>query len=408
MELVDERIPRRDLVAADVPRARERAGPESEGGLLPARARGHGRRHRRGVPGLHRQPLVLPARRELLPARVRRGRDRGRGRGGAAGGARAGRAARGGQPRPHRLTTSPTSAPRSWTSSTVSRSSGRQHRSMDTLVVSGAIANRPLNSGGAWVRLSWVLGLRRLGFDVWFVEQIDEATCVDAAGAPVAFAESENRRYFEQVVERFGLEGRASLLYEGGRESAGVPLAELLPVAQEARLLVNVSGHLDLEPLMSRLRRKAYVDLDPGFTQFWHADGTGGARLDGHDVHFTVGENIGRPDCPIPTCGLEWKAVRASRGARGLAGRRRRRHGSVHDDRRMARAVRPGALRRAHLLTEGARVPQGDRVAAPLAAAVRDRARHPSRRRARPRGARGERLAPGRPARDRPRTARVP
>ena len=182
---------------------------------------------------------------------------------------------------------------------------------MDTLVVSGAIANRHLNAGGVWVRLSWVLGLRRLGFDVWFVEQIDEATCVDAAGAPAPFAQSENRRYFEQVVERFGLEGRASLLYEGGRESAGVPLEELLPVAQEARLLVNVSGHLDLEPLMSRLRRKAYVDLDPGFTQFWHADGTGGSRLEGHDVYFTVGENIGRPDCPIPTCGLDWKAVRA-------------------------------------------------------------------------------------------------
>jgi len=181
---------------------------------------------------------------------------------------------------------------------------------MDTLVVSGAIANKHLNGGEAWVRLSWILGLRRLGFDVWFVEQIDEATCVDAAGAPAPFAQSENRRYFEQVVERFGLGGRASLLYEGGREAAGVPLEELLPVAQEARLLVNVSGHLDLEPLMSRLRRKAYVDLDPGFTQFWHADGTGGARLEGHDVHFTVGENIGRPGCPIPTCGLDWRAVR--------------------------------------------------------------------------------------------------
>ena len=81
---------------------------------------------------------------------------------------------------------------------------------MDTLVVSGAIANKHLNGGEAWVRLSWILGLRRLGFDVWFVEQIDEATCVDAAGAPAPFAQSENRRYFEQVVERFGL-GRASL-----------------------------------------------------------------------------------------------------------------------------------------------------------------------------------------------------
>ena len=181
---------------------------------------------------------------------------------------------------------------------------------MDTLVVSGAIANKHLNGGEAWVRLSWILGLRRLGFDVWFVEQIDEATCVDATGAPAPFAQSENRRYFEQVVERFGLGGRASLLYEGGREAAGVSLEELLPVAQEARLLVNVSGHLDLEPLMSRLRRKAYVDLDPGFTQFWHSDGTGGARLEGHDVHFTVGENIGRPGCTIPTCGLDWKAVR--------------------------------------------------------------------------------------------------
>ena len=103
---------------------------------------------------------------------------------------------------------------------------------MDTLVVSGAIANKHLNGGEAWVRLSWILGLRRLGFDVWFVEQIDEATCVDAAGAPAPFAQSENRRYFEQVVERFGLEKRASLLYEGGREAAGVPLEELLPVAQ--------------------------------------------------------------------------------------------------------------------------------------------------------------------------------
>jgi hypothetical protein len=179
-----------------------------------------------------------------------------------------------------------------------------------TVVVSGALANKHRNGGEAWVRLSWILGLRRLGFDVWFVEQMDTATSVDAAGAQAPFAESENRRYFEQVVERFGLDERASLLFEGGREASGVPLADLLPVAEDARLLVNISGHLDLEPLMSRFRRKAYVDLDPGFTQFWHADGTGGSRLEGHDVYFTVGESIGTPACEIPTCGLDWKAVR--------------------------------------------------------------------------------------------------
>lgn len=181
---------------------------------------------------------------------------------------------------------------------------------MDTVVVSGAIANKLLNGGEAWVRLSWILGLRRLGFDVWFVEQMDNATAVDAAGEPASFAESENRRYFEDVVGRFGLEGRASLLFDGGREASGVPLDALLPVAEEALLLVNISGHLDLEPLLKRLRRRAYVDLDPGFTQFWHVQGIGGSRLEGHDAYFTVGENVGRAGCEIPTCGLEWKPVR--------------------------------------------------------------------------------------------------
>jgi hypothetical protein len=145
---------------------------------------------------------------------------------------------------------------------------------------------------------------------VWFVEQMDADTAVDSAGNPASFRDSENRRYFEDIVERFGLSGRASLLFDGGREASGVALEDLLPVAEEAQLLVNISGHLDLEPLMSRLRRKAYVDLDPGFTQFWHAQGIGGSRLEGHDAYFSVGENVGRPGCEIPTCGFDWTAVR--------------------------------------------------------------------------------------------------
>jgi hypothetical protein len=178
---------------------------------------------------------------------------------------------------------------------------------MATVVVGGAVANKLHNGGEAWVRLSWIRGLQQLGFDVWFVEQIDAATCVDASGAPATFAESENRRYFEEVMAEFGLSERAALLYEDGRESAGPGLEQLADVAAAAELLVNVSGHLRVPELTRRLRRKAYVDLDPGFTQFWHADGWDG--LAGHDTYFTVGENIGRPGCDIPTCGIEWHGV---------------------------------------------------------------------------------------------------
>jgi hypothetical protein len=178
---------------------------------------------------------------------------------------------------------------------------------MPTVLVGGAVANKLHNGGEAWVRLSWIRGLCRLGLDVWFVEQIGASTCVDEAGEPAPFAESENRRYFDAVMSEFGLSERSALLYEDGRESSGPSLGELADVAAQAELLVNISGHLQLEELTRRPRRRAYVDLDPGFSQFWHADGWTG--LAGHDSYFTVGENIGTRGCDIPTGGIDWHAV---------------------------------------------------------------------------------------------------
>jgi hypothetical protein len=75
-------------------------------------------------------------------------------------------------------------------------------------------------------------------------------------------------------------------------------------------VLVNISGHCSRPDLLPRIRRKVYVDLDPGYTQIWHSSGNVGARLDGHDDFFTVGANIGRPGCTIPTCGVSWRPVR--------------------------------------------------------------------------------------------------
>ena len=58
---------------------------------------------------------------------------------------------------------------------------------MSIAIVSGALANKPANGGNAWTRLQWVLGLRRLGFEVYFVEQIARATASIAAGRSSAF-----------------------------------------------------------------------------------------------------------------------------------------------------------------------------------------------------------------------------
>ena len=164
-----------------------------------------------------------------------------------------------------------------------------------TIVVGGALANKLGSGGEAWVRLSWIRGLQRIGFDVWFLEQIDDPS-------------PERLDYFDRVVDEFGLGQRAALLTPDG-PVRGPDIETLGDVAAESAL-VNISGHVDSPALFSRFRVRVYVDIDPGFTQSWHAEGLDGARLDGHDHYVTIAERIGQADCPIPACGLQWKTVR--------------------------------------------------------------------------------------------------
>lgn len=177
------------------------------------------------------------------------------------------------------------------------------------VLVAGALANKPRNGGEAWVRLSWIRGLVRLGCDVWFVEQVADANCTDGERRHVPFAVSENASWFRSVTERFGLAGRSALVCDTG-EVEGVTLDRMKAVAQDADLLVDISGNLTDPALRDGPRTRAYVDIDPGFTQIWHANGTRGAHLEGHDLFFTIGERIGTPDCPVPDAGVRWRPTR--------------------------------------------------------------------------------------------------
>jgi hypothetical protein len=181
---------------------------------------------------------------------------------------------------------------------------------MTTILVSGPIANKPYNGGNAWAHLSYVLGFLKLGFDVYFVEKIHPSACIHEDGSPAPIEASVNRRYFRRTLEEFGLVDRMALISPDLRTVEGVAFHDLLDIAESAALLVNISGHLDVEALTKRVRCKAFIDLDPGFTQFWHANSNNGFAIGGHDYYFTVGENIGAPDCPIPSNEIRWRRMR--------------------------------------------------------------------------------------------------
>lgn len=181
---------------------------------------------------------------------------------------------------------------------------------MKTAIVSSVVANKCQNGGNAWVILSWLHGLQRLGLDVHFIEQLGRRNCVDAGGRLAPFASSANLAYFKHVFGEAGIADRATLVDEDFEQTCGLARADLIALAGDADLLINITGHLTIGPLKSRPRRKVYVDLDPGYTQFWHAAGDAGARLEGHDFFYTVGENLGADGCAIPSGGIDWRPVR--------------------------------------------------------------------------------------------------
>jgi hypothetical protein len=172
--------------------------------------------------------------------------------------------------------------------------------------VSGVLAGVPGQGGGAWAVLQYVLGLARLGHAVWVVESVDDGALRPPA-APLA--ETANAAYFRRVTADFGLERRSALLRAGTHETVGAPYARLREIARRADVLLNISGLLTDRPLMEHIPVRAYLDLDPGFTQLWQTQGID-MRFGGHTHYVTVGQAIGTSGCAVPTCGLAWVTTR--------------------------------------------------------------------------------------------------
>jgi hypothetical protein len=176
-------------------------------------------------------------------------------------------------------------------------------RRRPTVLLSGMIAADPWQGGATWAVLQYLLGFQRLGYDVVFVEPVPPEK-LWPAGAPLAG--TTNAAYFRHVVRRFGLSGRAALLRAGGREAVGLRYGRLRELTRRADVLVNVAGLLTDPDLTGSVPLRVYLDLDPAFTQLWHAAQGVDMRFAGHNRFVTVGLALGRPGCAVPTCGRHW------------------------------------------------------------------------------------------------------
>jgi hypothetical protein len=169
---------------------------------------------------------------------------------------------------------------------------------------SPALAQKPGQPGHTWQFLQYLLGLRHLGWDVLFLDELEQDMCVDSRGRPSPVETSVNLEYFAAVMNDFGLAGSCALLHQG-RSIFGVSRAVALERTSRSALLLNVMGYLADEELLAAAPRRVFLDTDPGYGQMWSQLGLANI-FTGHDDHVTIAENIGRPGCGIPTAGISW------------------------------------------------------------------------------------------------------
>src|SRR4051812_38372527 len=164
----------------------------------------------------------------------------------------------------------------------------------DTIVVGGSVAQRPGHGGHAWVFLQYLLGFRRLGWDVLFLDRFGAGMTVDAG-------------WLGEVMRRAGLGRQWALLDSDSGETTNLSRREVDERLRGAAFLFNVMGYIDDPAVLEAVPRRVFLDIDPGFGQMWNALGLHDMFV-GHDDYVTIGENVGRPGagCVIPTCGIDW------------------------------------------------------------------------------------------------------
>jgi hypothetical protein len=190
-------------------------------------------------------------------------------------------------------------------------SAGHRPASADPIVAkrvlfSGSLAGNVVGYGGnTWAFLQWVLGFRRLGFEVYYVEELRGPEYLDEQFKPVPFLESANACYFQTLIERFGLGDHAALLSADSSDHVGLSREDVSRLAPDIDLFLNQFGAYSA--ILGQVRRSVYLDLDPGHTQIWQEQYGVDMHLPGHDLYLTIGLNLGEPDCPLPTCGIRWE-----------------------------------------------------------------------------------------------------
>jgi len=177
-------------------------------------------------------------------------------------------------------------------------------------MVAGTIG-RSVTGGQTWANLHYLLGLRALGHDVYYLEDVGEwSETYDWENQCNTNSLDHPAHYIDRALAPHGFADK--WIYRTSDESRGMGLERFYSLCEDADLML-IRG----VPMLVWRReydapgQRSFIDVDPGFTQIRLANREQAlvetvARC---ETLFTYGTRIGQPDCTIPTVGRVWHAT---------------------------------------------------------------------------------------------------
>jgi hypothetical protein len=179
------------------------------------------------------------------------------------------------------------------------------------VIVFGILFWYPL-AGVTFQFLHYLLALRRLGYDPYYVE--DSGRWVyDSQLNDLSPDASRNVAAVAPALERYGFADRWGFRgnYPGGR-CYGMSEGRFKELYREADAFLNVTGAQEIRDEHLSCPRRIYIESDPFAAQVRVAAGDPAttALLAAHDTHFSFGENLGAADCGVPLRRFRWLPTR--------------------------------------------------------------------------------------------------
>jgi hypothetical protein len=176
------------------------------------------------------------------------------------------------------------------------------------IILTGSIG-RSVTGGQAWANLHYLLGLRALGHDVYYLEDAgDWSETYDWRTQCNTDSLDHPARFLRETLESHGFADK--WMYRTSHDCRGMSLDRLRQLCRCADLLlIRGVPMLRWRQEYDEPRRRAFIDVDPGFTQLrlLNQEPAFVETIAHCESLFTFATQIGQPGCKIPTAGRAWR-----------------------------------------------------------------------------------------------------